>query len=139
MKESRRQEIRSLTPNQLFDIVCACFWVYRHDKEEIGEANELMYLIEPHILKNFQEYTPLKLGKIANYYFACKQGSIDFLRQIIAVSALLSDQNLLRQNMILLTQIRYIDEFKKETKLILERSIMKNVPQLSQNDIRHVL
>jgi len=53
VKESRRQEIRSLTPNQLFDIVCACFWVYRHDKEEEGEANELMYLIEPHILKNF--------------------------------------------------------------------------------------
>jgi hypothetical protein len=90
VKESRRADIRLLTANQLFDLVSACFWVHRHNKKT-EEPNELMYLLEPHILKNFQGYTPQKLGKIASYYFACKQGSIDFLRQMIAVSALLSD------------------------------------------------
>ena len=70
--KSHIDEIAKLSPNELHNLVFSF--------KSLRCQSEILYFMEPHILKHIKSFNPNQIARITSSYFMLKQGSIDFLK-----------------------------------------------------------
>lgn len=80
--KERVDDLQLLSPELIYSTV------YAFARAKIN--SDLLYLLEPHILKNVRKLKPGKVMDIASQYLNLKQGSYEFLQQIVSVASLVS-------------------------------------------------
>lgn len=102
---------------------------------KFDKSSELLYLLEPHILKYAQEYYPNQLTQILTSYIKLKQGSLIFIKHMMSLIALQGNQIGFKAMMNLLEQIKNMKQLDSEIKIILDNNIIPQVDKLQPQDI----
>ena len=101
--------------------------------------SELLYLMEPHILKCLRGLSANKTVQITSFYINLRQGSDEFLQQMVAYSALICQHANFRSVMELLKCLKTKQQFYRAVMVLIENGIVPNIDQLHIRDVYQVL
>lgn len=70
-------KIKDLQPNEIYELL-QCFGLVK-----VTPHNQLLYLLEPHILKYIDEFTPTQIAYMVTYYNTMQRGSVTLLKILL--------------------------------------------------------
>ena len=114
--KSHIDELVTLSPNELHNLVFSF--------KQLRSQSEILYFMEPHILKHIKSFNPNQVARITSSYFMLKQGSIDFLKQMTSVAALICHSIKLNPLIWLIQEIKVVKDFSREVRILLEFGIV---------------
>ena len=100
--------------------------------------SKFLYYLEPYILKNIQSFNPTQVARITSAFFMLKQGSIEFIQQMMSVSALVSHSIENKALLELIRQTKTVKEFNREVRILLEYGVIPSVDSLHPRDIYEI-
>lgn len=125
--------LQELSPPQIINIVLAFGY---HSMQ-----SELLYLLEPHILKQLRDFKTMQLSRVCSTYLQVGQGS-DFMKHAITAVALRADELDVHHTVTLFNRMRgriADGAFVREIAIILENSLIPQVDELKEHQIVKVM
>ena len=97
--------------------------------------SQLVFLLEPHVLKHIGKYKPDQIFKLTRQYLTLEQGSREFLDQMITFSASMAADATTHNAVGLLKMLQQKYAHTSAVKLIIDHNLLKSIEKIKEKDI----
>ena len=101
--------------------------------------SELLYLLEPHVLKHLESFTPHAVIKMTKGYIRLNQGSSLFLDQMVTYSAIVAHKVDHKDCIYLFSSLRKLPRHTAAVKLMIENNLLKNIDKVNESEMINVI